>query len=167
MRNSLLSLLLLICTIWSASAGENDKYIGINAGLLYRNGFNSTISLEKETSYHNAWEIYGDLFTQWHKCPDCGKVCRESFWKYNRSWSVGVAYKPSIARYKNASLRFRGGADIGANSHTFIASVEIGLEYIYTFQNRVQFAVQQKNDFVFWGKDHFRNGVLIGIKLPF
>ena len=37
-----------------------------------------------------------------------------------------------------------------------------GLEYSYSFRNGMQGFVMQKNDFVFWTRDHFRNGLLGG-----
>jgi hypothetical protein len=45
--------------------------------------------------------------------------------------------------------------------------VEGGLEYNYVFPNRVQFSVIQKNQVSFFHGDTFRNGLLIGIKIPF
>ena len=62
---------------------------------------------------------------------------------------IGAAYKPTISRGKNSNLRWRFGADLGANRKGFQASIDIGLEYSYSFRNGMQVFVMQKNDFVF------------------
>ncbi|KAB4177745.1 hypothetical protein GAQ04_24305, partial [Bacteroides uniformis] len=106
-----------------------------------------------------------DLATAYDKCPVCNKVCSDSFWSY-KTFGIGAAYKPTISRGKNSNLRWRFGADLGANRKGFQASIDIGLEYSYSFRNGMQVFVMQKNDFVFWTRDHFRNGLLVGVKFP-
>ena len=81
-------------------------------------------------------------------------------------YTSGAAYKPTISRGKNSNIRWRFGADLGANRKGFQASIYIGLEYSYSFRNGMQVFVMQKNDFVFWTRDHFRNGLLVGVKFP-
>ena len=128
-------------------------------------GSQAVVGLEFEGKYHNAYELYIDLATAYDKCPVCNKVCSDSFWSY-KTFGIGAAYKPTISRGKNSNLRWRFGADLGANRKGFQASIDIGLEYSYSFRNGMQVFVMQKNDFVFWTRDHFRNGLLVGVKFP-
>ena len=152
-------------------AGEGDKFFNVSAGYQCNavkwdsNIFNVVIGLEFEGRHHNAWELYIDASTRWVKCPDCNTVCSKSFFDY-KTFGIGAAYKPVLSRGKNSLLRWRIGADVGANEKGFQASVDLGLEYSYSFRNGMQLFGLFKNDFVFWSKDHFRNGILIGVKFP-
>lgn len=146
-------------------AGDGDKFLNLTGGWQWKNTVNAVVGFELETKYHNAWELYFDLATAYRTCPVCHKVCSDSFWDY-KTFGIGAAYKPSMWRGKNSTVRWRFGADLGANHKGFQASVDIGLEYSYSFKNGIQFFVMQKNDFVFWTRDHFRNGLLIGLKFP-
>jgi len=141
-------------------AGDGDKFFNISGGWQWKNTVNAVVGLEFEGKYHNAYELYIDLATAYDKCPVCNKVCSDSFWSY-KTFGIGVAYKPTISRGKNSNLRWRFGADLGANRKGFQASIDIGLEYSYSFRNGMQVFVMQKNDFVFWTRDHFRNGLLV------
>lgn len=161
-----LIIILLLAYVDYSTAGDKDKYFGINAGYLYRRGLNANVFFEQEIANHNAYEIYLDLYNQWSKAED-GKIYKDNFWKYNRTWGIGLAYKHALWKGKNSNFRLRFGGDLGTNTHQFVGSLEAGFEMNFVFKNRVQFTISQKNDFVFGGKDHFRNGLLIGFKLPF
>lgn len=160
----ILPLLLLLCSQYSL-AGDGDKYLNISGGWQYKNTINALISIEFEGTNHNSYEFYLDLANAYKKAPD-GKIHSNTFWDY-KSFGIGAAWKPIIGRGKNSSLRWRLGGDIGANDKSFQASLEVGLEYSYTLKNGWKLFALQKNDFVFWTRDHFRNGLLIGLKLPF
>ena len=49
----------------------------------------------------------------------------------------------------------------------FFVGLEAGFEYNYVFQNGREFALIQKNNVYFVHGDTFRNGILIGLKIPF
>ena len=161
-----LILLLLTVAVVPAKAGDGDRHVGIQAGLMYPSLLNGVLSVDFETRYHNAFEVYIDAFTQWEDCIDCGKVCRESFWKTNYGLGIGAAYKPVVHRSRNSFGRFRMGADIGTCSRKFSMGVELGYEYVWTFRNNVQFVIQQKNEVTFWGRPTWRFGGLLGFRLP-
>lgn len=146
-------------------AGDGDKFLNLSGGYQWKNTVNLLVGFEAETKYHNAWELYFDLSTAYTTCPTCYKVCSKSFWDY-KTFGLGIAYKPSLYRGKNSVVRWRIGADIGANRKGFQASIDLGIEYSYSFRNGMQVFVLQKNDFVFWTRDHFRNGLLVGVKFP-
>ena len=152
-------------------AGENDRFINAYGGwqanaFKWNNALvNVMVGLEFEGKYHNAWEIYFDASTAYKTCETCHKVCSKSFFDY-KTFAIGAAYKPVIRRAKNRLLRLRVGADLGANEKGFQAGLEAGLEYSYSFRNGMQVFLIQKNDIVFWSRDHFRNGLLAGVKFP-
>ena len=109
-----LALVLMACCTPRAAAGVGDGHLGLQAGVLYPRIFNVTLSYDKETRYHNAWEYYLDYSTQWNDCKTCGKVCKESFWKSRYAFGGGIAYKPAVNRGKNHVGRARIGLDLGS-----------------------------------------------------
>lgn len=156
----------MVTTAVTVKAGDGDRHLGLQAGVLYPGMLNATLSVDYETRYHNAFEFYLDAFTEWHDCATCGKVCKQSFWKSNYGLSVGVAYKPTVKRTRNSVGRFRIGADLGTASRAFALGVEVGYEHVWTFKNNVQFVFQQKNEVSFWAKPTWRIGGLLGLRLP-
>ena len=66
-------------------------------------------------------------------------VCH-NFWK-GYFWDGGMVYKHRLARYKNGMMRLR--------------------------RSGLEFSVIQKNNVNFLHGDTFRNGLLLGIKVPF
>lgn len=166
MRKLYIIILLIAAVITPAKAGDGDKHVGFQAGLMYPGVLNGVLSVDFETRYHNAFEFYIDAFTEWKDCQDCGKVCKESFWKSNYALGVGAAYKPVVHRSRNSVGRFRIGADIGTSSREFALGIEAGYEYVWTFKNNVQFVLQQKNELTFWGRPTWKIGGMVGIRLP-
>ena len=147
-------------------AGDGDTHLGLQAGVLYPGMLNTTLSVDVETKYHNAFEFYLDAFTKWEDCKDCGKVCKDSFWKSTYGLGVGAAYKPAVHRSRNSVGRLRIGADIGTNTRDFALGVEIGYEYVWTLPSNIQLVIQQKNEVTFWGRETWRFGGLVGIRIP-
>ena len=166
MKNFLIIAMLIVAGVTPVKAGDGDKHVGFQAGVMYPGVFNGVLSVDFETRYHNAFEFYIDAFTEWKDCPDCGKVCKESFWKSNYALGVGLAYKPMVHRSRNSMGRFRIGADIGTCSREFALGIEAGYEYVWTFKNNVQFILQQKNELTFWGRPTWKFGGMVGLRLP-
>lgn len=90
----------------------------------------------------------------------------KGFWK-GYYWDGGIVYKHRLVRYKNGMLRFRFGPQFGAVQKRFFIGLEGGFEYSYVFRNGWEFALIQKNNVNFLHGDTFRNGLLLGIKVPF
>ena len=149
-----------------AMAGDGDRHLGFQGGFLYPGIYNAVLSVDYETSYHNAWEFYIDAFTEPKDCMDCGKVCKESFWKSNYGLGIGAAYKPVTYRSRNNVGRFRIGGDIGTCHREFSLGIELGYEHVWTFKNGMQFVIQQKNEVTFWGRPTWKIGGLVGFRLP-
>lgn len=90
----------LFVSVSSFAQSHSDR-ISVGAGALYQRGLDATISWEHETRYHNAWEYFINGYIKWDECASCGHVCPESFWNNYRTWGVGAAYKPCVARGRN------------------------------------------------------------------
>lgn len=160
MKKYLTVLLAALATL-CAKAGDGDGLLNVNAGYLYPNTLNATIGYEREFGYGQAAEIFGEAGNHWQH-PTCHR-----FWK-GYYWDGGILYKYRLKRYKNGMLRFRIGPQFGAELRQFFIGVEAGFEYCYVFPSGIQLSVVQKNNFNFLnsGGDHFRNGLLIGLKFP-
>ena len=89
------------------------------------------------------------------------------YWLRGYYWDGGIVYKHRLVRYKNGMLRFRFGPQFGAVQKRFFIGLEGGFECSYVFRNGWEFALIQKNNVNFLHGDTFRNGLLLGIKVPF
>ena len=159
----------LLCTLISllsfslAFAGEGDQFVNVNAGFLFNSTLNASIGYEQELPYGNAVELYGEIGNHFHS--EDGKYYKDTFWK-DYYWDGGLLYKQAIKRFKNSILRFRIGPQFGSHKGDYFFGSEGGFEYNYIFQNGVQFSVIQKNQVNFLHGDTFRNGLMIGFKIP-
>lgn len=95
---------IVLFSVLCAKAGEGDELIHLNAGFLFQSTLNVSLGWEKELAYDNAIEFFGEAGDRWTKDPECGKVCRKSFWKHYY-WDGGFIYKKSVKRWRNSSLR--------------------------------------------------------------
>ncbi len=165
MRKIILAGLSLLC-VMTAHAGDGDQFFNVNGGFLFNSTLNATLGYEHELSYTDAVEVFAEVGDRWHRDPRCGLICRDMF-KKDYYWGGGILYKKNLKRFKNSTLRFRLGPECGAHTGSYFLAVEGALEYNYVFPNRVQFSVIQKNQVSFFHGDTFRNGLLIGLKIPF
>ncbi len=165
-------LLIILCSFsFYSFAQEGSKYIFGGMGrqrnmIEWKHQFlNFNLGIEFEGRYHTAWEVYIDISSKYKNCKSC-KITNYRAYDYN-SFGLGVAYKSVIIRGKKSQLRWKAGVDIGSNIKPhFQTSIDIGLEYSYTFKNNMKLYILQKNDFVFWNKSHFQNGLVMGVKFP-
>lgn len=150
----------MVCAMTTICAFAQDGKLTINAGFLFPSTLNATIGYEHPLSYGNAVEVFAEMGDHW-QTPVCHR-----FWK-GYYWDGGWVYKHRLVRYKNGMLRFRFGPQFGATQRKFFLGIEGGFEYNYMFQNGWEFALIQKNNVNFIHGDTFRNGLLIGMKIPF
>ena len=85
-----------------AMAGEKDEYFTLNAGFLFNNTLNATFGYERELTYGNAVELFGEVGNKWQRDPVCGKVCNDIFWK-GYYWDGGLLYKYCLKKFKNSN----------------------------------------------------------------
>ena len=153
-------LFILFCSVASIGASAQTGKVSVNAGFLFPSTLNATLGYEFPLSYGNAVEVYGEVGNHWQK-PVC-----HNFWK-GYFWDGGMVYKHRLARYKNGMMRLRLGSQFGAVQKKFFFGLEAGFEYSYVFRSGLEFSVIQKNNVNFLHGDTFRNGLLLGIKIPF
>lgn len=166
MKKALL-FLLCILPISSIYAQSHSSRVGINAGVLYENGMDATILMERETRYHNAWEFFANGYLKWSECENCNKITTNSFFRSYNTWGVGIAYKPCITRSRNRYGSLRIGASGGSNTHDFLGGIHLGYEYNYALRHGFKVYWLIKVDMMIPDrKDLFRTGAAIGIKLP-
>lgn len=162
-------LLILIAILFGTAqglAGDKDTRLVVGTGLLYENGWDATIGVEKEGAHHAAWEFFGTAYLKWKKCESCGHVCPESFWHYYNTWGGGITYKPCVSLGRNHLGSLRIGGWLGSDLHHVIGAVTLGYEHSYCLKHGWQVYWQAKTEIVIEGKDLFRTGLAIGVKLP-
>lgn len=166
MKKILMIFVAVLAVSATAFAGDRDGRVSFGVGLLYENGLDATLSYERENAYHNAWEFFANGYLKWDKCASCGHVCPDSFWKNYRSWSIGAVYKPCVVRGRNHYGSFRFGGSLGSDTHRVLGGVHAGYEHNYRLRGGWQVYWQVKSDLMIKGKDLFRTGIVLGVKLP-
>ena len=166
MKRILFALTAVMAFAISGRAQSNGNRLSLGVGCLYEKGLDFTLSYEREGSYHNTWEFFANGYLKWDECASCGHVCPESFWRNYRSYSFGVAYKPCVSRGRNHYGNFRIGASAGSDTHRFLGGIHLGYEHNYVLRGGWQLFWHVKTDLMIRGKDLFRTGVALGIKLP-
>lgn len=157
MKRMIFSLIGLVMII-NALAGERE-HLTVNAGYLYPNTLNANVGIELETENGHAYEFFGELGDHW-RTPVC-----HNFWK-GYYWDGGAQYKHQLKRLKNGAFRVFGGAHCGAEQTHVFFGIRAGFEYYYVFKNNWQFSITQLNTVNFLKGDLFRNGLMIGVKIP-
>lgn len=165
MKKILLSLLFLLSFTSAVYAGEGDQFFHLNTGVMFRNTINISFGYEKELNYDNAYEIFGEAGNQWANLSDCTEDYNEYSWK-NYFWGGGIVYKKSLVRWRNSTLRFNIGPIAGSFRGDCFLGAEGSFEYSYSMRSGVKIIVTQKNNVCFMHGDTFRNGLLIGFKIP-
>ena len=160
MKRFVFSLCLMMTVVMGTYAGDGDEFVNMNGGFLFNSTLNATIGYERELSYSDALDLFGEIGGRWHE------IDGETTFKNDYYWGGGVLYKKNLRRFKNASLRFRLGPECGAHTGDWFFAVEGGFELNVSFPNRVQLSLIQKNQVGFIHGDTFRNGLLIGIRVP-
>lgn len=166
MRKTLLLLLACAGIALNASAQRNSGRLSLGAGLLYENGMDLTIAYEHEENYRHAWEFFANGYLKWAECASCGHVCPDSFWRNYRSYGFGAAYKPCVARGRNHFGSLRIGTSAGSDTRKFVASLHLGYEHNYVMRSGWMLFWQVKSDVMIKGKELFRTGIVLGVKLP-
>lgn len=61
----------------------------------------------------------------------------------------------------------RIGAAAGADAEGFTCGAQVGFELNRTFANGFQFFVLQNNEYALWTPRPWRNGLSLGLRIPF
>lgn len=154
----------LLCL--SLQAQTNDNHLMLSAGALYERGLDATLAWEHGTKYHNTWEYFFSVYIKYDEDPVAGHITKDSFWNSYRTWHVGAAYKPCVSRGRNHHGNMRIGVSAGSDSHDFRGAVHVGYEHSYALKGGWELFFQVKEDIVIEGKDLFRTGVSLGVKMP-
>ena len=166
MKRFLLVALVSMVTALGAHASDRTARVGLSTSLLYERGWDAALLVERETRYHNAWEYFANVYLKWEDCPSCGHVCPESFWHSYNTWNIGFAYKPMAYRSRNLVGRMRFGASLGSDTDEVIGGIHLGYEQDYELRHGLVLFWQAKSDMIINGRDLFRTGLAIGIKIP-
>ena len=166
MRAKVFALFIAVTAIAITANAQNAKSVNIAIGVMYPQTVDATLSYEVGTKHHNAWEFFGNVASKWKDCPSCGHICSESFWKDNRTWGLGVAYKPCVVRTRNTYGSLRLGGSLGSDCNNVLGGIHAGYEHNYALKGGWRIFWQVKCDCMIVGDDLFRTGVTIGVKIP-
>lgn len=154
-------LFLIVGTSFSASAQQGYTYFDAAGGYLLNDIYAGEVSIELGKIYHRSVEIL--INANYQKIASSQEGSTDSTYA---SILGGVAYKPLLFRQRNVALNWRFTLTAGADTDRFLAALSAGLELNFFLGNESVLFLRQKNEVVFWADDHFRLGMLAGIKLP-
>lgn len=157
---------IMIAVTSTAQYKANINHAMISVGTSYERGLDATLAYEHKTSYHNAWEYFAMVYCKYEKDEVSGHYTKQSFWHSYNTWHLGAAYKPCTSRGRNHHGNLRIGASIGSDRNEVIGAGHVGYEHSYALKGGWEMFFQIKEDIVFNGKDTFRTGVALGVKLP-
>ena len=160
------AVLLCCANVQSAQAQSNENHLQAAFGALYERGFDVTLSYEHETKYHNAWEYFANGYIKYDDDPVAGHITKESFWKNYRTWLLGIAYKPCVARGRNHHGNLRIGVMGGSDTDKLIGGGTVGYQHSYALRHGWELYFLVKSDVILRGEDLFRTGVELGFKVP-
>lgn len=155
----LLAIFMSILFAINIKADEPARF-AVNAGVFAPYTIEANISYEHPSGYSNSLVAMLQGGTHW-QTPVC-----HMFWKKN-FWGGALGYRHRLIRLKNASFRVGGDVTCGAYMKCITVGFDVLFEYNYTFSNNWQVSLSQKNSFNFLHNvDTFRNGLMIGLKIP-
>lgn len=157
MKNVLYLIIGFCLSCGSVCAGNGEKYFGISGGYSLIRAVNARLSLDFETRYHGCHELFAEFYDSY----ESGK------WDYLQEYRGGYAYKFPLSRGKNTILKMRIGAAVGADVEGFTCGAQVGFELNRTFANGFQFFVLQNNEYALWTPRPWRNGLSLGLRIPF
>lgn len=158
--------ILLLLMAFSVMGQVHGNRLSLGAGALYERGFDATLSVEHETRHHNAWEYFGNAYIKWDEDKSVGHVTYDSFWHNYFTWGLGIAYKPCVVRSRNRFGSLRLGGSLGSDTDEVVGWVNIGYEHNYVLRHGWHLYWQVKTDVCINGRDLFRTGIVLGVKLP-
>lgn len=150
----------------SSKAQNQGNHLMVAVGGAYPRTLETTLSYERETLYHNAWEYFATCTIQYDEDPEAGHITRTSFWHNYNTWGVGAAYKPCVTRGRNHHGSLRVGASAGSDLNKAIGAVHVGYEHSYNLYDGWSFFFSVKEDITIRGKERFKTGVNLGLKIP-
>jgi hypothetical protein len=161
----ILFIVLSILLVSASHAQTNDNHLMLSLGALYERGFDATIAFEHGTKYHNAWEYFATGYIQYADDPEAGHITKKSFWHNYRSWHLGIAYKPCVARGRNHHGNLRIGGSGGSDTNDFVGGVHVGYEHSYALKNGWELFFQVKEDAIIGRGVMWRTGASLGFKV--
>ena len=147
-----------------AQSGSNRMVVGL--GALYERGLDATIGVEHETKHHNAWEFFANGYIKYSVDKEAGHITEKSCWQNYRTWGVGAAYKPCVYIGKNHYGCLRLGGSCGSDTEEVVGWAHVGYEQNFVLRRGWQVYLQVKSDVCINGRDIFRTGIVVGVKIP-
>lgn len=137
-------------------AGNNENFFNISAGYMFPKACSATLAFEHEYLYQHGIEFFAQYVNDYNS---------SKFNAYHQM-TGGIAYKYPLVRSKNSMLRLRGGIECGSDWNKFLYGAELGFEYAFCVNVKLQVVIQQRNEYNFGASRKFHSGINIGFRIP-
>lgn len=177
-KNIISHVLLFVMCLAYPVIGKAQTFSGhfnVGMSMYYQRGLSATVAYEFEKKYRHSYEFYGTYYLKYEEDPSVGHITSDSFWKSYNTWEIGVAYKPCVFRGHNAHGNMRLGGGVGSSIERgednglfsdILGGLHVGYEHSYILRHGWNFYWQVNADVLINGKDTFRPGVTLGVKIP-
>lgn len=131
----IIATLILVATVSVASAQDGFTHFFIKGGANYKKAGIATMGLDFASKYHSSYEL--------------GLMYYRNTSKYE-NYLIGFNYKPVVVRNKNSTFKFRFGGYLGTDMKTFVASPNLGLEFLQSISGKTDLVISNNNGYYFF-----------------
>lgn len=166
---------ILLSSVGSAYSQDGYTHFIARGGYLYKDAGTLSLGFDFAKEYYSSYEVTATFVRSTSKKITNESVYNESDSTYSQrelkhsyeNLLLGIQYKPLLLRSKNTAIKFRFGGFIGTDWSNFIASPNIGVEFIQSLTPGVDISFTNNNGYFFWATKptRWRNTAEIGIRI--
>lgn len=115
-------------------------------------GVNMSLGIDFAGEYYTSIEISVSYF-------------KKNDEKRFENYLFGINYKPLLFREKNSIVKLRMGVYTGSVTDDFTLAPNIGIEYLYSISNNVDFFINNDNSYYFFSTQRWISIANIGFRV--
>lgn len=166
---------LFFLSVLHTYAQEGFTYLQLKGGYVRKDAMTISLGFDFSTKYYSAYELTATYLKSFDKKVSFETIFNEADSSYTKrelnhaydNLLLGVQYKPLLFRQKNTTVKFRIGGYIGTDFDNFIASPNLGFEFIQSLTRTVDLTISNNNGYFFRASKptRWRNTAELGIRV--
>lgn len=162
-------------SVCSSYGQDGFTYLQFKGGFVRKEAMTISLGFDFSKKYYSAYEVTATYLKSFDKKVSYETIFNETDSTYTKrelnhayeNLLLGIQYKPLVFRQKNTAIKFRLGGYIGTDFDNFIASPNLGFEFIQSLTRRVDLTISNNNGYFFWASKptRWRNTAELGIRV--